>query len=115
MYKASQEFTFSIKQNEGTYNFTGQLVFASKELNSEGMLHTQEEINSFGTLLNTSLTVPEHWTLETLAEHFYTSARPVLKNLYSVNLFITEIPSKVVEFCRDEEVYGQVLSMEAIG
>jgi hypothetical protein len=116
MYKASQEFTFSILQNENTFHFTGQLVFASRELNAVGMLHTQEELDSFGTLLNTSIGVPEYWTLETLAEHFYTNARPVFQNLYSVNLFLTESPSKVVEYYKDEgEVDGQLLSMEAIG
>lgn len=115
MFKTSQEFTFVINQDEHVYNFTGQLVFTGKEVNSIGTLHTEEELSSFGALLNGSLSIPEYWTLELLAQHLYSYARPVFPNLESVNLYITEQPQRIAEYKRDHtEVDGEVLELEAV-
>ena len=118
MFKVSQEFTFVINQNEYLYNFTGQLVFSAKEVNSIGTLHTEEELESFGTLLNGSLAIPEYWTLELLAQHLFIHARPVFPNLEAVNLWLTDQPQRVAEFSgtgHDFAVDGDILELEAVG
>lgn len=116
MFKTSQEFTFSISQNDYVYEFTGQLVFKSKDLNSIGTLHTEEELSSFGDLLNGSLSIPEYWTLELLSEHLFNNARPVFQNLSSVNLYLTEQPQRVSEYTKEAyEVMGNdILELEGV-
>lgn len=118
MYKTSQEFTFTINQDDTDFNFTGQLVFEGKEINDIGTLHTEEELSSFGTILNESLRVPEYWTLETLAKYLYDYARPVFKNLHAVTLYLTAHPQRVTEYRNDtvvEDYYnGDILELENI-
>jgi hypothetical protein len=118
MYKVAQEFTFTVIQNEYTYNFTGQLVFSSRSLNEIGTLHTEDELSNFGVLLNTSLAIPEYWTLELLAQHLFIHARPVFQNLDAVNLWLTDQPQRVAEFNGvgyDFAVDGDILELEAVG
>ncbi len=116
MYKVAQEFTFTVIQNEYTYNFTGQLVFSSRSLNEIGTLHTEDELSNFGVLLNTSLAIPEYWTLELLAEHLFVYARPVFTNLQNVNLWLTDQPQRVAEYTGSElDIDGDILELEAVG
>lgn len=115
MFKTSQNFTFTISQNDHKYDFTGQLVFKSKVINSIGTLHTEEELSSFGILLNESLPIPEYWTLELLAQHIFNYARSVFSNLFSVNLYLTQSPQRIAEYIKDySEIDGDVLELEAV-
>src|SRR5574343_1413128 len=117
MFKVSQDFTFTVSQNDLLYDFTGQLVFANELLNSTGTLHTEDELTSFGALLNDSLEIPDIWTLELLAQHLFIHARPVFNNLTSINLWMTNQPQRVAEYSSSEEytnIDGSILELEEI-
>lgn len=123
MFKTSQEFTFSVGQEESQYKFTGKLVFESSTLNMIGTLHTEEELSTFGALLNESLSIPDYWTLEILAELLFNYARPVFPNLKAVVVRMTEQPQRVseyrndawVDFNTDGELVSDILELEAVG
>ncbi len=123
MFKTSQEFTFSIGQGNSQCNFTGKLVFESDSINMIGTLHTEEELSTFGALLNESLSIPDYWTLEILAELLFNYARPVFSNLKTVVVLVTEQPQRVseyrndtwVDFTTDGELVSDILELEAVG
>ena len=117
MFKTTQEFTFSVGQQDTVYDFTGLLVFESKEMNSIGTLHTEDELLSFGALLKDNLSVPEYWTLELLAQHLFIHTRPVFKNLVAVALNLTGQPQRVSEYREELTVnteINDILELEAI-
>lgn len=114
MFKTSQEFKFSIKHEERTYDFAGQLVFVAKELNSIGTVHTEEELASFGVMLNESIAVPEYWTLELLAENLFNHARTAFSNLHAVTLYIEQNPQRVTEYSKDVQQIGDIMELEEI-
>lgn len=112
MFKTSHEFKFSVQKDDTTQEFTGQLVFTGSSVNSIGTLHTEEELLTFGALLNESLPVPEYWSLETLAEAIFTYARPVFTNLNSVTLFLSDEPQRVTEYSKPyADVDGEVFEL----
>lgn len=105
MFRLSEEFTFSINEKGVETHFVGQLIFRSKTYNEFGTLYKAEEISVFSNLLNSSIAIPEQWTLEMASELLFHSARTVFPNLYAINLFIKDKPHRVAEYSA-EDTYG---------
>ncbi|CAN5203097.1 hypothetical protein BH09PAT1_BH09PAT1_1390 [soil metagenome] len=119
MFRTEQEFTFSIKSaDKESTDFIGRLIFESELLNSIGTTHTEEELASFGVLLNESLSVPEYWTLETLAEHLFSHAKPIFNSLVAVSLYIAANHQRVSEYRNTSyskpDTEADILELEAI-
>lgn len=115
MYKTVQEFSFTIKQNEKEYNFIGQLIFKSSNLNVVGTLHTDYEIEVFNGLLNASPPVPDYWTLELVAKHIFDSSKHIFSNLYGVAIFNVEAPQRVSEYTNELDNLNDILELNEIG
>lgn len=118
MYKASQEFSFTLRQDENDTRIIGQLIFSSKSINAVGTLYTDEELQSFNDMLNSNFPIPQYWTLETLAKYLFESCRGLFTNLSAVNLYIEDMPERVVEFSKDynttDYIDSEVTELEAV-
>jgi hypothetical protein len=79
MYKVSHEFSFELSYNESLIKFIGKLIFENKDLNSDGSLHTEKDMENFGVVLNRSIALPEYWTLEMLTKTLYDNIKPIFQ------------------------------------
>ena len=101
MYRLSHEFTFTIKQDEQTYNFVGHLRLESRSLPEIGTLISTKEVEKFNTFLNSGLSIPQYWTLEIMAEYLYSQSSTILPNLSAVSIFIESNPAAIGEYSAD--------------